>query len=124
MTDHLTCQDALDVVEPIAAGDLEVDAALRFHFETCPRCASALASARRLETALAGRDAPAAPPGFTTAVVARVRRERWRSEQHVDRIFNVGIAAAILLVLGAVAALLNVSGVLSTAAAVWQLLSA
>ena len=63
MTDHLTCEDALDLVEPVAAGDLEVDAALRAHFETCPRCASALASARRIEAALSAQDAPPAPPG-------------------------------------------------------------
>jgi len=123
MTDHLTCLNALDMVEPIAAGDLEVDPAVRFHFETCPRCASALASARRIATALAGRKAPAAPPGFTAAVIARVRRERWRTEQRVDRIFNVGIAAAVLIVIGGVLALVNVSGVLSTAASAWQLMS-
>lgn len=55
MTDYLTCAEALDLVEPIAAGDCEVNDAARAHFETCPRCASALASARRIETALARR---------------------------------------------------------------------
>jgi len=123
MTDHLTCPDALDMVEPIAAGELVVEADVRGHFETCPRCASALASARRIEAALAGWEVPVAPPGFTTAVIARVRRERWRTEQRVDRIFNVGIAAAIVLVCGGVAALLNVNGVLAAAAALWQAVS-
>jgi anti-sigma factor RsiW len=124
MTDHLTCSDALGLVEPIAAGDLEVGEAARLHFETCPRCASALASARRIEAELGARPAPAAPERFTAAVTARIRRERWQTEQRVDRVFNVGIAVAILLVIGGVAALLNVGGVLSAAAAVWELMSA
>lgn len=120
MTDHLTCAAALDLVEPIAAGDLEVDDAARAHFETCPRCASALASARRIEAALA-RETPPAPPDFTAAVLAAVRRNRWRAEQRIDRVFNVAIAAAILAVVTGVAALLNVSEVISAAGAVWKL---
>jgi anti-sigma factor RsiW len=121
MTDHLTCADALERVEPIAAGDLVVDADARAHFETCPRCASALASARRIEAALAARETPSAPPKFTAAVAARIRRERWRTEQRIDRVFNIAVAVAILLVVGGVAALLNVSNVLSAAAAAWDL---
>jgi anti-sigma factor RsiW len=123
MTDPLTCGDARELVEPIASGDVEVDARLRAHFESCPRCAAALATARRIETALAARAAPDAPPRFKSAVLARVRRERWRSEQRVDRIFNLGIAAAVLLMVGGLAALLNVSGVLAAAGATWEVLS-
>ena len=48
----MTCQELTDFVEPIAAGDLEPDAEMRAHFETCPLCASELASARRIETAV------------------------------------------------------------------------
>ena len=123
MSDELTCADVLDSVEPIASGDLPVNDSLRAHLQTCPRCAAALASARRLEAALSAWGAPAAPQDFTTAVLARVRRERWRSEQRIDRIFNVAIAAAILLVAGGIAALLNVAEVLAAAAAAWTLLS-
>ena len=39
-----------------------------------------------------------APAAFASMVVARVRNERWRSEQHVDRVFNVEIAVAVLLI--------------------------
>ena len=35
----MTCDDVLEIVEAIAAGDVEVDSALRAHLETCPRCA-------------------------------------------------------------------------------------
>jgi anti-sigma factor RsiW len=119
----MTCNDALELVEPIAAADLEVTPALRDHFETCPRCAAALASARRLEMELTRRETPVAPERFTTTVLQRIRREQWRTEQNVDRLFNVAIAAALVLMFGGLAALLNLNGVLSMAASVWTLLT-
>ena len=124
MTDHLTCDDVLPLVEPIAAGDLEVDPQARAQFESCPRCASALASARRIEAALSARPAPEAPARFTNAVLLRIRRERWRSEQNVDRLFNVAIVVAVLLMAGGVTAIFNVDALLSGAAATWRMLAA
>ena len=122
---HVTCSDVLHLVEAVAAGDLEVDDRLRAHFETCPSCASALASARRLEAALvAARPSSPAPAQFTTAVLAKIRHERWRSEERADRIFNVAIAAAVLLVVGSVLALTNVDGVLGAAGSLWGVLAA
>jgi anti-sigma factor RsiW len=107
------CQDLLELIEPIAAGDLVPDEQVRAHLQTCPRCAGALASARRVETLLAAMDVPAAPAAFASAVLQRIRRDKWRSEQNVDRLFNVSIAAAALLLVGGLAALLNVETVLS-----------
>src|SRR5262245_19699617 len=118
----MTCDDVLDLVDAIAGGD-EAPPELRAHIETCPRCAAALASARRLELTLSTREAPPAPPAFTSAGIARIRRERWRLEQRVDRLFNVAIAAAILLVIGGVVAILNVQSAIAVAAAVWSLAS-
>ena len=123
MTDHLTCDDVLPLVEPIAAGDLEVDPQAREHFESCPRCASALASARRIEAALSARPAPVAPARFTNAVLLRIRRERWQSEQHVDRLFNLAIVIAVLLIAGGMTAIFNVDALLSGAAATWRVLA-
>jgi anti-sigma factor RsiW len=120
----VTCKDARELVEAIAAGDLDVDDALRAHFESCPVCAAALASARRIEAALKARETPKAPAAFTSTVVARIRHERWKSEQHVDRVFNIAIAVAVLLVLGGVLALTNVSGVIAGAGMMWGLLGA
>jgi anti-sigma factor RsiW len=117
----MLCKDALLLVEPIAAGDLPLDGDTRNHFESCPRCAGALASARKLESALKAVEIPAAPETFTAGVLQRIRRDRWRSEQHVDRLFNVAIAAAVLLVAGGIAAMLNVDAVLSVAASAWLL---
>ena len=119
----MTCKHALDLVEPIAAGDLAPDESARAHFESCPRCAAALATARRVEAVLASRDAPEAPARFAPSVIQRIRRERWRSEQHVDRLFNVAVVAAFALVGGGILALMNLSGVTATAAGTWTLLA-
>lgn len=118
----MTCEDALDLVEALAAGDVQMDGASRVHFETCPRCASALASAQRLEAMLRALETPPAPPAFTGAVVQRIRRDRWRSEQHVDRLFNLAIVVAVCLVVGSAAALLNVNGLFAVTASAWTLL--
>ena len=120
----MTCSDVLHLVEAVAAGDLEVDDRLRAHFETCPSCASALASARRLEAALQARPSPPAPAQFTTTVLGKIHNERWRSEERVDRIFNVAIVVAVLLVIGSVLALTNVGAVLSAAGSLWGVLAA
>jgi anti-sigma factor RsiW len=114
----MTCKDVIDSVEAIAAGDLEPGAALRAHLESCPGCASALASARRLEAALARREAPKAPPRFAAAVRQRVRREEWRAEQRVDWLFNVAMIVALMAVAGGAAALLNLGGILAAASQV------
>ena len=111
----MTCKDVIELVEAIAGGDLEPTAEVRAHIETCPRCASALASARRLEAALAARDVPPVPARFVPLVLQRVRRERWRAEQQVDRLFNLAMVAALLIVVGGVFALMNVSGVVAAA---------
>jgi anti-sigma factor RsiW len=119
----VTCAGVLQLVEAIADGDLEVDDDVRAHFETCPRCASALASARRIEAALQALPTPQAPAQFTRAVLGRIRHERWRSEERVDRVFNVAIVVAVLLVVGSIAALTNVGAVLAGAGTVWGLLA-
>jgi anti-sigma factor RsiW len=119
----VNCAEALQLVEAIAAGDVEVDAAMRAHFETCPRCASALASARRIEAALQARPRPQAPPRFTQTILDRVRTERWRTEERVDRIFNIAIVAAVILVAASIAALTNVDAVIGGAGSLWGLLA-
>ncbi|MGH9308505.1 MAG: hypothetical protein ACRD1U_03980 [Vicinamibacterales bacterium] len=118
----MECTHARELVEAIAAGDVSLDQHLRAHFESCPACASALASAQKLEAMLAADAAPAVPPAFASAVMQRIRGERWRAEQHVDRLFNVAIALGILIIVGAVAAMLNVAAVFSLAVSAWALI--
>ena len=118
----MQCADVLDLVEAIAAGDLLPDERVREHLHSCPACAGALASAQRLETLLKGMEVPTAPAAFASQVLQRIRRDRWRSEQNVDRLFNVAIVAAVILIAGGLLALLNVGTVISLTGSVWALL--
>jgi anti-sigma factor RsiW len=116
----VTCRDTVHLIEAIAAGDLVVADDVRAHFETCPTCAAALASARRVDALLRARGAAEPPPEFASAVLARIRADRWQSEQRVDRIFNVAIVIALALIVGSLAAITNVSGVLAGSTWVWR----
>jgi len=96
------CDEALDSVEAIAAGELTPEGRIAEHLATCADCAAALESARRVERMLRVRPAPPAPAQFTTRTLGRLRRARWRSEQFVDASFN---AAITLIVAGVVVAI-------------------
>src|SRR5258706_5950594 len=101
------CDEALDSVEAIAAGDLAPDGRIASHLATCPNCALALERARQLETSLRQREAPAAPAQFTTRTLARIRRARWRSDQFLDVGFNLAIGLIVFIILGGAWMLLN-----------------
>jgi anti-sigma factor RsiW len=105
----MTCRDVLDRIEAVAAGDEPVTPEFRSHLEGCVACAAALAQARRIETMLAARPAPSAPARFSASVTSRIRQERWRSEQHVDRLFNVALLLGVLAIAGGLLALFNVN---------------
>lgn len=118
----MSCSDVLDLIEPIAAGDLRAEEEVRAHLQSCVTCASALASAQRLEAALKAMEIPPAPATFAATMMHRIRRDRWQAEQNVDRLFNVAIVAAVLLMVGGIAAMLNVQGLLSIAGSALVLL--
>jgi hypothetical protein len=107
----MICREADERIEAVAAGDEPAGVAFRSHVEGCPRCTAALARARALERALAARPAVDAPPRFAAAVAARVRHEHWRSEQRVDRMFNVAVAAGFIAIVAGTLALVNLSAV-------------
>ena len=113
----MTCRDVQERIDAIAGGDEPATDAFRAHVEGCLRCASALARARRIEATLAARPAPSAPARFTAAVAARIRREHWRSEQQVDRVFNVAVAVGLAAIAGGALALMNLTNVSGTIAA-------
>ncbi len=92
------CDEVLDRVEAIAAGDVTPEGRIADHLASCADCAAVLESARRVEQLLRQRAAPRAPAQFTARTLGRVRRARWRSEQVVDAGFN----AAIALIVGGV----------------------
>jgi anti-sigma factor RsiW len=120
----MMCREVADLIEPIAAEELEPTPEVRAHFETCPSCALMLATARRLEAALVAYQPPPVPDRFVAAVLQRVRRERWRMERKVDFLFNAAIAVALLIVVSGVLALVDVGGVLSASSDAWAGLSA
>lgn len=107
------CDEALDTVEAIAAGDVLADGRVASHLATCPNCALALERARQLEATLRRREAPAAPAQFTSRTLARIRRARWRSDQFLDAGFNVAVGAVVVSLLGGVWMLLHRTGLSS-----------
>jgi anti-sigma factor RsiW len=90
------CDHVLELVEPLAAGEMSADSQVAAHLDTCAGCRAALGAAREIDRLLRARPAPAAPRDFTARVLARVRRERWRSEQRIDLVFNVVLAVVLL----------------------------
>jgi len=118
------CDEALDAVEAIAAGDLTPEGRIAAHLATCPNCATALTSARALDEMLRRRPAPQPSAQFTTKTLARVRRARWRSDQRVDVAFNVGIGVIVLATLGGVWLLLVRSGLIAVGGGAVDLISA
>src|SRR5436305_12462754 len=71
--DILTCNEALDLLEPYVDGDLAPAEAGRLgsHLESCPACASELALAERIQRELRALPQLDCPP----EIVERVRRQ-------------------------------------------------
>jgi anti-sigma factor RsiW len=107
------CDEALDSVEAIAAGEVVADGRIASHLATCPNCALALERARQLEASLQKRAAPPAPAQFTARTLARIRRARWRSDQFLDVGFNVALALIAFIVFGGIWMLVHRSGLTS-----------
>lgn len=104
------CDEVLELVEAIAAGDLTPDARVMAHVQSCAGCAAALAAARRVDDLLKQRTSPAAPSQFTIRIMGRIRRERWRSDQFLDLGFNLVVAVVVLFTLGGLWILLSRTG--------------
>jgi anti-sigma factor RsiW len=104
------CDEALEAVEAIAAGELTPDGRVAEHFASCPHCAAALESARQLDGMLRRRPVPRAPADFTARTMSRVRRARWRTDQLLDAGFNVTIALVIVAIVAGIWLLLHRTG--------------
>ena len=104
------CDEALEAIEPIAAGELTAEGRIADHLRSCPNCAAALEEARRLERLLQARAVASAPPPFTARMMTRIRRERWRREQVLDVGFNLAIGAIGLAMIAGVWMALSRSG--------------
>jgi hypothetical protein len=104
------CDEALNAVEAVAAGELTPDRRLTDHYASCPNCAAALDSARMLERLLQQREVPQPSAQFTARALTRVRRVRWRTEQFLDFGFNVAVGVIVLAVIGGAWMALNRTG--------------
>ena len=100
------CDEALDAIEAIAAGELIPEGRVAQHLDSCKNCAAALDSARRLDKMLHARPIPKPPQQFTSRTMARVRRARWRREQFVDAGFNLALGLIGIGVVGSVVLLM------------------
>jgi anti-sigma factor RsiW len=106
----MTCDAVRGILEELAAGEASASPEVASHLAGCPACSAEMMLATRIEQALSTSPRPAAPQGFADAVMRRVRRDRWRSEQFLDIGFNVAVAVSLLLVVGGVWLLLNLTG--------------
>jgi predicted anti-sigma-YlaC factor YlaD len=104
------CDEALDAVERIAAGDIVADGRVAEHLTSCPNCAAALEAARRVERMLKQRPVPRVSPQFTASTLGKVRRARWQSEQWLDAGFNLGLVAIVVAAGSVIWMFLNRSG--------------
>jgi anti-sigma factor RsiW len=104
------CDEVLEMIEPIAAGELTPSARVAEHLASCGGCAGALAAARLVDTLLRNRMAPAPPANFSSRVMNRLRRTRWRSEQLLDWGFNIALATAGALIVAGLWMVMRQSG--------------
>jgi predicted anti-sigma-YlaC factor YlaD len=104
------CDETLDAIEAIAAGELTPEGRVALHLASCRNCAAALESARRIEQMLAARPVPTPPQQFTIRTMTRIRRARWRSDQFLDVGFNVAIALIAIGIIGSGWLLIDRSG--------------
>ena len=107
------CDESLEAIEPMAAGDLKPDARIAAHLASCADCRAALDRARQIEGMLAARAVPAPPSQFTSRTLARIRRDRWRRDQFLDAGFNIAVASLVLAAIGSVWLVMNRSGIVT-----------
>jgi hypothetical protein len=115
------CDEALDAVEAIAAGERIPAGRVGQHLASCRQCAAALESARRVEELLRARELPKPSSNFTARTMTRVRRARWRSERVLDTGFNLALTLVITGIAGAVWVLMNRTGLVSLSSGAVQL---
>jgi predicted anti-sigma-YlaC factor YlaD len=116
------CDEVLEAVEPIAAGELAPSPRIAEHLASCRGCAGALDSARRLDALLRARAAPVPPAHFSSRVMSGLRRARWRTEQMLDWGFNLALVAAAVVVVISLWAVMRRSGLTTVSSDAIELL--
>jgi predicted anti-sigma-YlaC factor YlaD len=117
----MMCIELDDLIEPIAAGDVVPTPSMQQHLAECSACRQALALAQAVHRLLAIQGPPEPRADFVAVTMARMRRERWRSEQYLDVAFNSVVALAVLAGLGGLYAIMTATGVAAVSADVGRL---
>jgi hypothetical protein len=104
------CDEFLEFVDDLAAADARVEPRVAAHLASCAGCTSALESARRVDRLLRERQVPPPPAQFTSRIMGRIRRERWRRDQFLDVGFNVVVGLIVVAVVAAFWVVLSRSG--------------
>ena len=120
----MTCADVAPLVEAIAEGELVANPAVQAHLAECTECRSAMDRAARLERLLKTRPVSRPPAEFTSRVLGRIRRDRWRREQAIDISFNLAIAVLGAAIAGGAVFLLYAMGLAAVASSVVDLFAA
>lgn len=123
----MRCNHLEPLIEAIADGSYEPGGEDAQHLASCRICSSRVTRARAIENLLAIREVAAPGSSFTSAVMARVGQERWKTERVVDLGFNLAIAAGLLVFLAAGAGLAWSLGLVSVTIdldALWQVIGA
>jgi anti-sigma factor RsiW len=120
----MTCDGVLNAIELIAAGELKPEGLIAAHLAGCASCASALESARRLDALLRQRPVATPPAQFTSRTMARIRRQRWRTEQMIDWSFNAALALVAMAVAAGIWFVISRSGLTFVSSDARQLLDA
>jgi len=96
MTDPMTCDEALDLLDPYLDGELPPEEAgrLRAHLDRCPACATELALAGRIQQELRALPQPDCPPEVIQRVVWTGRGEIVPFPSPSRRMTRMRIAAA------------------------------
>jgi anti-sigma factor RsiW len=118
----MVCTDLDELIEPIATGEMVADGEVQAHLASCMVCSHALELARQIDGVLAAQAVPDLPAAFTTRLMGRLRRERWRSEQYLDLAFNIAVGLALATTVGGLVMVLATSGLAAVSADLTRLL--
>ena len=104
------CDEVLELIDEVATGDGPVDERIAAHLSSCAGCAAALGAARRVDELLRTRPVPPPPAQFTSRILGRIRRDRWRRDQFLDVGFNLVVGLVVVGILAAFWVMLSQSG--------------
>jgi anti-sigma factor RsiW len=95
----MNCDSVAELIEALAAGEIDPSRDLAAHMAVCPRCAAELALARRVNEMLTS-DVPRAPRHFTASLLQRLPSRTTDAsegpETWFDSIANLSLVPVIL----------------------------